>query len=50
MIAGLFVKGNSDMAAIAAAMQERNFRPVDDSEADALALLLRTIDGQGGQA
>ena len=35
-------RGNADKAAVIAAMQARGFRPADDNEADALALLLTT--------
>jgi hypothetical protein len=37
-------------AAVIAAMQARGFEPVDDNEADALALLLWAIEARGGQA
>ena len=42
--------GNADKAAMIAAMQARGFRPGDDNEADALALLLWAISHQGGRA
>ena len=38
-------KGNADKAAVIAAMQARGFRPADDNEADALALLLWATKG-----
>jgi hypothetical protein len=38
-------KGNADKAAVIAAMQALGFRPVDDNEADALALLLWATNG-----
>ena len=41
-------RGNADKAAMVAAMTARGFHPADDNEADALALLLWAIDGQGG--
>jgi Holliday junction resolvasome RuvABC endonuclease subunit len=40
-------KGNADKAAMIAAMQEKRFRPVDDNEADALALLLWAMELHG---
>ena len=43
-------KGNADKAAVIAAMQARGFRPADDNEADALALLLWAIQAPGGRA
>ena len=43
-------RGNADKAAVIAAMQARGFEPVDDNEADALALLLWAIEARGGQA
>jgi hypothetical protein len=43
-------KGNADKAAMIAAMRARGFAPVDDNEADALALLLWATDGHGGRA
>ena len=42
-------KGNANKAAIIAAMQARGFRPADDNEADAIALLLWATS-PGGQA
>ena len=41
-------KGNADKAAVIAAMQQRGFNPVDDNEADALAILLWAIETNGG--
>ena len=41
-------KGNADKAAVIAAMRARGFNPVDDNEADALAILLWAIETQGG--
>ena len=43
-------KGNADKAAVIAAMQARGFRPADDNEADALALLLWATSSTGGRA
>jgi Holliday junction resolvasome RuvABC endonuclease subunit len=43
-------KGNADKAAMIAAMRARGFAPVDDNEADALALLLWATDAEGGRA
>ena len=43
-------KGNADKAAMVAAMQSRGYRPADDNEADALALLFWAIDPKGGRA
>ena len=43
-------RGNADKAAVIAAMQARGFRPADDNEADALALLLWAIETRGGRA
>jgi Holliday junction resolvasome RuvABC endonuclease subunit len=43
-------KGNADKAAMVAAMRARGFAPVDDNEADALALLLWATDAEGGRA
>jgi Holliday junction resolvasome RuvABC endonuclease subunit len=43
-------KGNANKTAMIAAMQARGFHPGDDNEADALALLLWAIEGQGGRA
>ena len=44
------VKGNADKAALIAAIQVRGFRPADDNEADAIALLLWAIATNGGVA
>jgi hypothetical protein len=41
-------KGNADKAAVIAAIRARGFSPVDDNEADALAILLWAIETQGG--
>ena len=41
-------RGNADKAAVIAAMQARGFRPADDNEADALALLLWATESRGG--
>ena len=41
-------KGNADKAAVIAAVRARGFKPADDNEADALALLLWAIDTDGG--
>ncbi|PZR10417.1 MAG: hypothetical protein DI532_18235 [Azospirillum brasilense] len=41
-------KGNAGKDAVIAAVRARGFAPVDDNEADALALLLWAIDAQGG--
>lgn len=38
-------RGNADKASVIAAMQARGFRPADDNEADALALLLWATEG-----
>ncbi len=43
-------KGNADKAAMVAAVRARGFNPVDDNEADAIALLLWATDPQGGRA
>ena len=43
-------KGNADKAAVIAAMRARGFRPADDNEADALALLLWATSSTGGRA
>jgi len=43
-------KGNADKAAMIAAIQARGFRPTDDNEADAIALLLWATDPTGGRA
>ena len=41
-------KGNADKAAVVAAIRARGFAPVDDNEADALAILLWATETQGG--
>jgi Holliday junction resolvasome RuvABC endonuclease subunit len=41
-------KGNADKAAMVAAMRARGFSPADANEADALAILLWSIETQGG--
>jgi len=41
---------NADKAAMIAAIQVRGFRPSDDNEADAIALLLWATDTTGGRA
>lgn len=41
-------KGNADKAAMVAAMRDKGFNPKDDNEADALALLLLTVESAGG--
>ena len=43
-------RGNADKAAMVAAMRARGFRPSDDNEADALAILLWALDAPGGAA
>jgi len=43
-------KGNADKAAMIAAIEARGFRPADDNEADAIALLLWATDPNGGRA
>ena len=43
-------KGNADKAAMIAAVRARGFAPVDDNEADALALLLWATGAKGGPA
>jgi len=43
-------KGNADKQAMIAAMRERGFEPRDDNEADAIAILLWTIETNGGLA
>ena len=43
-------KGNAGKDAVIAAMRARGFRPSDDNEADALAILLWALDAQGGAA
>jgi hypothetical protein len=41
-------KGNAGKDAVIAAMRSRGFRPTDDNEADALAILLWALDTRGG--
>ncbi len=41
-------KGNADKAAMIASMRARGFSPVDDNEADAIAILLWAIETDGG--
>jgi Holliday junction resolvasome RuvABC endonuclease subunit len=41
-------KGNADKAAVIAAVQARGFSPLDDNEADAIAILLWAIETGGG--
>lgn len=41
-------KGNADKAAVIAAVREKGFAPADDNEADALAILLWSIENHGG--
>jgi len=41
-------KGNADKAAMIAAVRARGFKPADDNEADAIALLLWAIETRGG--
>jgi hypothetical protein len=41
-------KGNADKAAVMAAIRARGFAPVDDNEADALAILLWAMETNGG--
>jgi Holliday junction resolvasome RuvABC endonuclease subunit len=43
-------KGNANKATMTAAIRARGFRPADDNEADAIALLLWATDAQGGRA
>ena len=43
-------KGNADKAKMIAAIEARGFRPADDNEADAIALLLWATDPTGGRA
>ncbi|WP_188966049.1 crossover junction endodeoxyribonuclease RuvC [Neoroseomonas lacus] len=43
-------KGNADKAKMVAAIQARGFRPTDDNEADAIALLLWATEPTGGRA
>ena len=41
-------KGNADKAAVIAAVRARGYAPVDDNEADAIAILLWAIETRGG--
>ena len=41
-------KGNADKAAMIAAVQAKGFKPTDDNEADAIAILLWAIETKGG--
>jgi hypothetical protein len=41
-------RGNADKAAVLAAVRARGFNPIDDNEADAIAILLWTIETDGG--
>ncbi|MEO5375099.1 MAG: hypothetical protein H7840_12585 [Alphaproteobacteria bacterium] len=41
-------KGNADKQAVIAAVRAGGHAPADDNEADAIAILLWAIDGQGG--
>ena len=41
-------KGNADKAAVIAAVRAHGFNPVDDNEADALAILFWATETQGG--
>jgi hypothetical protein len=41
-------KGNADKAAVIAAVRARGYRPADDNEADAIAILLWAIETGGG--
>lgn len=41
-------KGNADKAGVIDAMRARGYAPVDDNEADALAILLWAIETKGG--
>ena len=43
-------KGNADKAAMIAAIRERGFEPVDDNEADAIAILLWALETEGSVA
>jgi hypothetical protein len=43
-------KGNADKAKMIAAIEARGFRPADDNEADAIALLLWATEPTGGRA
>lgn len=41
-------KGNADKAAVIDAVRQQGFSPVDDNEADAIAILLWAIETRGG--
>ena len=41
-------KGNADKHAVVAAVTARGFRPADDNEADAIAILLWAMETRGG--
>ena len=41
-------KGNADKAAVIAAVRARGFAPADDNEADAIAILLWSVETHGG--
>ena len=41
-------KGNADKQAVIEAVRARGFRPADDNEADAIAILLWAIETRGG--
>ena len=41
-------KGNAGKDAMLAAMRQRGFRPADDNEADAIAILLWAMENRGG--
>jgi Holliday junction resolvasome RuvABC endonuclease subunit len=41
-------KGNADKQAVIAAVTDRGFKPTDDNEADAIAILLWATQTQGG--
>ena len=43
-------KGNANKAAVIAAIRERGFKPADDNEADAIAILLWALETNGGIA
>jgi Holliday junction resolvasome RuvABC endonuclease subunit len=43
-------QGNAPKQAMIDAARSRGFSPVDDNEADAIAILLWAIETQGGQA
>ncbi|MCW5716257.1 MAG: hypothetical protein KIS68_00350 [Bauldia sp.] len=41
-------KGNASKEAVVAAVRDRGFRPADDNEADAIAILLWAMETHGG--